>query len=163
MDFAEIARTNVHDVYRFLVYTTGDRAVAEDLTADTMERGFRDQHKYDATRARPRAWLLAIARSVAIDHYRREQRRRRYEIIGEVDVPDPADGPGISNDLSAALEAGLLKLSPADREVLALRVILDLDPRAAARVLGISESACTTRLSRALSRLATEVRSNAPA
>ena len=163
MDFAEIARLNVHDVYRFLVYTTGDRVVAEDLTADTMERGWRDQHRYDPTRARPRAWLLAIARSVAIDHYRREQRRRRYEIAAAADVPDLADGPGISNDLSAALEAGLLKLSAADREVLALRVILDLDPRAAARVLGISESACTTRLSRALARLATEVRSNAPA
>jgi RNA polymerase sigma-70 factor (ECF subfamily) len=163
MDFAEIAREHVHDVYRFLLYTTGDRTVAEDLAGDTMERAFRDRHKYDPTRARPRAWLLAIARTTAIDHYRREQRRRRYEIPGDADVADPADGPGISNDLSAALESGLLKLTAADREVIALRVILDLDPRAAARLVGVSESALTTRLSRALARLAEEVRSNAPA
>jgi DNA-directed RNA polymerase specialized sigma24 family protein len=48
-------------------------------------------------------------------------------------------------------------LSAAEREVLALRVILDLDGEAAARVLGISQSACATRLSRALQKLEQEV------
>jgi RNA polymerase sigma-70 factor (ECF subfamily) len=163
MDFAEIARVHVHDVYRFLLYMTGDRAVAEDLAADTMERAFRDQHRYDPTRAKPRAWLLAIARSTALDHYRREQRRRRFEIEAAPRDGDPADGPGISNDLSAALEEGLRHLSAADREVIALRVILDLDARAAARLLGVSETACTTRLSRALARLEEEVRRHAHA
>ncbi len=163
MDFAEIARVHVHDVHRFLLYMTGDRAVAEDLAADTMERAFRDQHRYDPTRAKPRAWLLAIARSTALDHYRREQRRRRFEIESAPRDGDPADGPGISNDLSAALEEGLRHLSAADREVIALRVILDLDARAAARLLGVSETACTTRLSRALARLEEEVRRHAHA
>jgi DNA-directed RNA polymerase specialized sigma24 family protein len=37
--------------------------------------------------------------------------------------------------------------------VIALRVVLDLDAGAAARLLGISETACTTRLSRALHKL----------
>ncbi len=49
------------------------------------------------------------------------------------------------------------RLSAGDREVIALRVILDLDARAAAHLLGVSESACTTRLSRALARLQQEV------
>jgi RNA polymerase sigma-70 factor (ECF subfamily) len=162
MDFAEVARAHVDDVYRFLLYLTGDRLVAEDLAADTMERAFREQHRYDPGRARPRAWLLAIARSTALDHFRREQRRRRFE-LNAAPVADAADGPGISNDLSAALEEGLRRLTAADREVIALRVILELDARAASRLLGVSETACTTRLSRALARLEGEVRRHAHA
>ena len=37
--------------------------------------------------------------------------------------------------------------------MVALRVLLDLDGPSAARVLGISQTACSTRLSRALKRL----------
>jgi RNA polymerase sigma-70 factor, ECF subfamily len=53
----------------------------------------------------------------------------------------------------SALEAALGRLSPADREVVALRVLLELDGPTAARVLGISPTTCSTRLSRALKRL----------
>jgi DNA-directed RNA polymerase specialized sigma24 family protein len=41
--------------------------------------------------------------------------------------------------------------------VIALRVVLELEGAAAARVLGISVSACSTRLSRALAKLEKEV------
>ena len=37
--------------------------------------------------------------------------------------------------------------------MIALRVVLELDGEAAARVLGISPTACSTRLSRALKKL----------
>ena len=161
MEFAAVAESHLPEVYRFLLYMTGDRALAEDLAADTMERAFRQRDRFDPARARPRAWLLAIARSTAIDHYRRDRRRRRYELASVEEPRDPRDGPGISNDLGAALESALLTLSAADREVIALRVVLDLDARAAAHLLGISETACTTRLSRALVRLEQEVRGHA--
>ena len=51
------------------------------------------------------------------------------------------------------LEGALGQLSRAEREVVALRVLLELDGPTAARVLGISATACSTRLSRALKRL----------
>ena len=73
-----MARSHLDDVYRFLLYATGDAAVAEDLAAETMERALRDYAKYDPSRSKPRAWLLVIARSAMLDHFRREQRRRRY-------------------------------------------------------------------------------------
>jgi DNA-directed RNA polymerase specialized sigma24 family protein len=38
-----------------------------------------------------------------------------------------------------------------------LRVVLDLDTETAARLLGISPTACSTRLSRALQRLEEEL------
>ncbi len=161
MEFADAARAHLDDVYRFLLYATGDRVVAEDLAAETMERALRHWPRYDAARGPARPWLLAVARSAMLDHLRREQRRRRTEAAAVASEGDRADGPGISDDLSAALEAGLHRLSPGDREVIALRVILDLDPREAARLIGVSESAATTRLSRALTRLEQEVRSHA--
>ncbi len=55
--------------------------------------------------------------------------------------------------LSPELEAALAQLSAGEREVVALRVVLELDTEAAAGVLGISASNCTTRLSRALTKL----------
>src|SRR3954469_25998819 len=160
MEFAEIARTHLDDVYRFLLYSTGDAAVAEDLAAETMERALRSFAKYDPGRARPRAWLLVIARSAMLDHFPREQSRSLHELTSLVHA-GRYGGPGISTDVSAAVKAGLHRHSAADREVIALRVILDLEPRAAAHLLGISESACTTRLSRALARLQQEVREHA--
>ena len=51
------------------------------------------------------------------------------------------------------MEQALRELSPGEREVVALRVLLELDGPSAARVLGISQTACSTRLSRALKRL----------
>ena len=55
--------------------------------------------------------------------------------------------------LSPDLEAALATLSAGEREVIALRIVLELDGDAAARVLGISPTAVSTRLSRALKRL----------
>ena len=70
------------------------------------------------------------------------------------------DAAGLCDGYSAALETGLARLSAADREVIALRVLLELDAGEAARLLEITPTACTTRLSRALARLAAEVESH---
>jgi RNA polymerase sigma-70 factor, ECF subfamily len=147
--FAEVAERELDAVHRYLVFLTGNRAVAEDLTGETFEKAFRKWRRFDPRRGTPRAWLCGIARSAALDHFRAEERRRRREdrfAREQGDVDDPGLGPG-------ALEESLAQLSPADREVVALRVLLDFDGPTAARVLGISPTACSTRLSRALKRL----------
>src|SRR5438270_240664 len=89
----------------------------------------------------PAAFGVTLARAEA----RRRRREERYA-HGAPSHDDPELGPG-------ALEAALAQLSPAEREVVALRVLLELDGPTAARVLGISPTACSTRLSRALKRL----------
>jgi RNA polymerase sigma-70 factor (ECF subfamily) len=143
-------------VYRYLVYLTGDRSAAEDLAAETFEKAFRSWRRFDPRRASPRTWLCRIARTVAIDWFRAEQRRRRREETYMRDVPESVDG-AFGEGLPAALERALRALSPAEREVVALRVLLELDGPSAARVLGISATACSTRLSRALQRLEEEM------
>jgi RNA polymerase sigma-70 factor, ECF subfamily len=148
--FAEVAAEQLDAVYRYLVYLTGDRAAAEDLTAETFEKAFRSWRRFDPRRGSPRTWLCRIARSVAVDWFRAEKRRRRREETYARDVPLTEEfGDGLPGPLQEALG----ELSPAEREVVALRVLLDLDGPSAARVLGISQTAVSTRLSRALKRL----------
>jgi RNA polymerase sigma-70 factor (ECF subfamily) len=147
--FASIAEAELDAVHRYLVLLTGNRAVAEDLTGETFEKAFRAWRRFDPRRGSPRAWLCGIARSAALDHFRAEERRRRRE---ERYARDAVVGEETQLG-SSALELALAQLSPAEREVVALRVLLDMDGPTAARVLGISPTACSTRLSRALKRL----------
>ena len=147
--FSAVAESELDSVHRYLLFLTGNRSVAEDLTGETFEKAFRMWRRFDPRRGTPRAWLCRIARNTALDHFRTEERRRRREERYARDFPEleeTAIGPG-------ALEAALAKLSPSEREVVALRVLLELDGPTAARVLGISATACSTRLSRALKRL----------
>jgi RNA polymerase sigma-70 factor, ECF subfamily len=147
--FAAVAEAELDAVHRYLVFLTGNRAVAEDLTGETFEKAFRSWRRFDPRRGTARVWLCSIARSTALDHFRAEERRRRREeryTRGANPVDETELGP-------SALETALGQLSPAEREVVALRVLLDFDGPTAARLLGISSSACSTRLSRALKRL----------
>jgi RNA polymerase sigma-70 factor, ECF subfamily len=144
-----VAESELDSVHRYLLFLTGNRSVAEDLTGETFEKAFRMWRRFDPRRGTPRAWLCRIARNAALDHFRAEERRRRREERYARALPESEEtaiGPG-------ALEAALAKLSPSEREVVALRVLLELDGPTAARVLGISATACSTRLSRALKRL----------
>jgi RNA polymerase sigma-70 factor (ECF subfamily) len=147
--FAAVAEAELDAVHRYLLFMTGDRSAAEDLTAATFEKAFRMWRRFDHRRGTPRGWLCKIARGIALDHFRAEARRRRREeryARGVPTVEEPAFGDGL---LASALAA----LSPAEREVVALRVLLDVDGPTTARLLGISQTACSTRLSRALKRL----------
>lgn len=148
--FDDVVASELDPVYRYLVYLTGDRSAAEDLTAETFEKAFRTWRRFDPRRGRPRTWLCTIVRTIAVDWFRSEQRRRRRE---ETYMRDEETVEQFGDGLPGPVEQALHALTPAEREVIALRVLLDLDGPGAARVLGISTTACSTRLSRALKRL----------
>src|SRR6188472_3067966 len=150
-EFAEAAERHLDDVHAFLVYLTGDRTVAEDLTAETFARALERWRRFDPRRGSARTWLCQLARTTALDHFRAEQRRRRREHTYATEQQPVEDG--LFGGLSPALEKALGELSAGEREVVALRVLLDLDGETAANVLGISVSNCNTRLSRALKKL----------
>ena len=156
--FAAVAEEHLDDVHAYLLYLTGDRSMAEDLTAETFERACRRWHRYDPRRGSAKTWLCQLARSTALDHFRAEQRRRRRETTFALREPDEVVQAVFGEGFSPALEEGLRALSAGEREVIALRVILELDGESAARLLGISPTACSTRLSRALQKLEAKVR-----
>jgi RNA polymerase sigma-70 factor (ECF subfamily) len=148
--FDAVAADHLDAVYRYIVFLTGDRAAAEDLAAETFEKAFRTWRRFDPRRGSPRTWLCQIARTTALDWFRAEARRKRREESYSRDLDDAGE---LADGLPGPLEQAVRELAPAEREVVALRVLLELDGPSAARVLGISQTACSTRLSRALKKL----------
>jgi len=148
--FAAVAEDHLDDVYGYLLYLCRNATLAEDLAGETFEKALRSWRRFDPHRGTARTWLLAIARTTALDWFRSEERRRRRE---EAAAPPDRHDDRVGEGLSPQLEAALATLTAGEREVIALRVVLELDGEAAARLLGISQTACSTRLSRALKRL----------
>jgi RNA polymerase sigma-70 factor, ECF subfamily len=148
--FAQAADENLDAVYGYLLYLARNHETAEDLVGATFEKALRLWPRFDITRGSARTWLLGIARTTALDWFRAESRRRRREEIAA--VPDRVDETFLEG-LSPQLEEALATLSAAEREVIALRIVLELDSEATSRVLGVSPTAVSTRLSRALKRL----------
>ena len=150
MTFSQAAEAHLDDVYGYLAWFTGDRAAADDLAGETFERALRLWHRFDPERGSERTWLCQVARTVALDHFRSERRRTRREQLAARDERfDERFAEGLSPDLEAALAA----LTAGEREVVALRVVLELDAGTASRILGVSTTNCTTRLNRALKKL----------
>jgi RNA polymerase sigma-70 factor (ECF subfamily) len=154
MTFAQAAEAHLDDVFGYLAWFTSDRFAAEELTGVTFERALRLWPRFDPDRGSVRTWLCQVARTVALDHFRSERRRSRRE---ELAAPPEAVDFRFGEGLSPELESALARLTAGEREVVALRVLLDLDAGAAARILGISPTNCTTRLNRALKKLEEEL------
>ena len=160
--FGEAAADHLDAVHRYLLMVTADPSLAEDLTAETFEKALRSWRRFDPRRGSERTWLCRIGRSVALDHFRTESRRRRREERYALAAGSPDVAPaelGFSPELETALRA----LTAAEREVVALRVVLDLDADAAARVLGVGRTACSMRLARALAKLEERMEAHAVA
>jgi RNA polymerase sigma-70 factor, ECF subfamily len=150
MTFAQAAEAHLDDVYGYLAWFTGDRAAADDLAGETFERALRLWPRFDPERGSVHTWLCQVARTVALDHFRSERRRtRREQLAAQHERVDERFAEGLAPDLEAALRS----LSAGEREVVALRIVLELDAGTAARVLGITPTNCTTRLNRALKKL----------
>ena len=149
--FAAVAESELDAVHRYLLFLTGNRTVAEDLTGETFEKAFRSWKRFDPRRGSECTWLCQLARSKALDHFRSEARRRKREDRSAAEAPQAAEP--LAEGISPELEGALRSLSAGEREVVVLRIVLELDAVAAARVLGISRSACSMRLARALQKL----------
>lgn len=141
---AEVARVHGFFAHRF------PPPVAEDLTQTTFEKALRAWGRYDATRATPATWLLAIARNVMIDHLRADRSTRQVP-LEEGDHPATEDRPWLGAD--PRLAAALRELPEREREVLGLRFGADLDGPQIAAVTGLSLANVQQILSRTLRRL----------
>ena len=153
--FADAAERHLDDVFGYLLYLTRDRNLADDLAGATFEKALRQWGRFDPRRGTARTWLLGIARSTALDWFRAESRRhRREEAAAQPEAQEVTFVEGISPELQSALAT----LSAGEREVIALRIVIELDGEQTARVLGISPTAVSTRLNRALTKLEEKVR-----
>lgn len=150
-EFARVYDEHVWRVYGFLAYRLRNREVAEDLTQATFERALRAWSRFDPLRASEGTWLLAIAKNLLIDYYRRD-RSDRFEPIDERVLPT-VPGPEERVAGSAALVEALAQLGDRDREVVALRFGGDLTGPEIAEVMDLSLANVQQIISRSLRKL----------
>jgi RNA polymerase sigma factor (sigma-70 family) len=151
LDFAEFYRGARHECLRAVLVSVGDRDLAQELVDEAFARACASWRKVSNHPA-PAAWVVRTALN---ENNSRWRRRRR-----EVAVPDPgtlADLPGADraggSSVDPRIMAALLRLPARQRQVVALRVFLDLDTDRTAEALGVSRSAVKAHLARALGAL----------
>jgi RNA polymerase sigma-70 factor (ECF subfamily) len=140
---------------RLLAYATrqvGPEA-AEDVVAETMTKAVAGIDRFRWQPAGFDAWLFGIARHVCSDHHRHNSRARRtYVSVPMVEPAAPGDRLE-RDEAHAELQQLFARLSPADQQLLELRVIAGLSAEETAAVLGRRAGAVRTAQSRALARL----------
>lgn len=144
----------VGEVFRYLRARCGNRAIAEDLTADTFLAAVGQIRKGGVDDVTV-AWLIGIARHKLLDEWRRDARRPRSEPIGHDGVAESAvDG---NEPWDAVLDKHLVgnvmaELGAHHRTALALRYFDGLSVPEVANHLGRTVEATETLLVRARRR-----------
>jgi RNA polymerase sigma factor (sigma-70 family) len=154
-ELLQVYRDNVRAVYAFFTFSVSHEN-AEDLTATTFERVVRAWSRYDPEHSQPRTWIMAIARNLLADHFRRQSYRGAISLEGHPALAASlasSDDPAASCMSLDVVRDWLGRLEPREREVLALRFAADLPAAEIARHLGLSECNVHQISSRSLRRL----------
>lgn len=149
--FEVLYRRHVEQVWRYAWFRTRSREAASDITQDTFVRITRAIETFRGESAFG-TWVLAIARSVAVDHARKASRERAMrESEGRLKfIPAKED---VRADEHDGLRSAIAKLPAAMRDVLVLCELSGMSVREAAGVLGWSESRVKTTAFRARRKL----------
>ena len=152
-DWDALYEVQMPRIYNFFRYRVGDGPEAEDLTSITFEKAWRARHRYRRDLASFTTWLFAIARNVAVDHYRQQRAHVSIEEAGDVpSLETPHDLAERRSDVSRL--AHLMSLLPErERELLSLKYGAGLTNRAIARMTGLSESNVGTIVHRTVALL----------
>jgi RNA polymerase sigma factor (sigma-70 family) len=155
-DFERLYAEEASGLFGFLAYRTGDRALAQDLLADTFERALRARARFDRRRGSERNWLYAIALNILRDHMRRvAAESRAIERAGvRTESVDGAMTAVVDRD---EINRAMTVLSPVEREAIALRFGAELTVPEMARVLHEPLTTVEGRVYRALRKLRDEL------
>jgi len=128
----------------------GDRAAADDLVQDTLERAWSRLHQWRAG-SDMRAWLFGIMHNLRIDQLRRPRLSAHSIDADDFDVPTRAT----QNDQLELrdIESALSRLPDEQREVLLLVALEEMSYADIAAMLGIPAGTVMSRLSRGRERL----------
>ena len=150
-DFAEFYASTRDDCLRVVLLTTGDRPLAEDLVAEAYTRAWLAWRKVRGM-DQPRAWVVRTALNTRISWWRRRRREVGLDGLEGVSPASHDDAAG-SDSLDTDLVAALRRLPARQREVVALRLRLDLDTAATAAALGLAPGTVGSHLHRGLAAL----------
>jgi len=150
--FAEFYADSRDAVYRAVVLATRRPDRAEDAVAEAYARALAH---WDEVSDHPNAvgWVVRTALNQFVSGWRIWHREAAA-------LPDVVAVPDEGRSIDPFLLRQLWRLPQRQREVVALRILLDLDGRQTATTLGIAEGTVGVHLSRALSSLRLALRNS---
>jgi RNA polymerase sigma-70 factor (ECF subfamily) len=150
-DFAEFYRKSKDQCLFTVLVSVGDIDTAQDLAAEAFARAWASWRTVSRHPA-PEAWVVRTALNVNISWWRR--RRRELSMAIPDGIADlPAIGDAATSPLDPRIMAAVMRLSARQRQVVALRLFLDLDTRRTADVLGIAPGTVQAHMGRAMAAL----------
>ena len=122
------------NVYGYVSSLVRDEHEAEDVTQHVFAKLMTVLPKYEPRQVPFSAWILRVARNVAVDHLR----QRRAVPCEAVREPDQQHA-GVDQERNLSLKQALATLPDDQREVLVLRHVIGLTPPEIAVRMGRSE------------------------
>jgi len=123
------------DIHRYVRSIVCDQHEAEDVTQQVFAKLIHVIGKYEERQVPFMAWMLRVARNMAIDH----MRRQRMIPVEEVRTTDEGSGDPAGGRPMSELQEALSRLPIDQREVLVLRHFAGLSPGEIAARTGRSE------------------------
>ena len=145
-EFAEFYAAAWGYCLRIVMVSMADRPLAEDLVAEAFTKAWASWRKVRGL-AEPRAWVIRTAMNARVSWWR----RHRQEVTLGSQNAIAATSQELA--LDSSLVAALRRLPVRQRQVIALRLLLDLDTATTAEMLGMSSSTVATHLHRAIAAL----------
>ena len=141
------ARTAVYGLALSILKNTHD---AQDVTQDTFVRIWDSAPQYRA-QGSPMAWMLTIARNLALTRLRRSERQVELD-EAEWDAI-PADAPNVTPEDRELLQNALATLSSEERQIVLLHAVSGLKHREIGALLGMPLPTVLSKYHRALKKL----------
>ena len=151
--FEEFFALHKDQVLRVVLVAVGDRPLADDAVSEAFTRALRDWDQLQGHPS-PVAWVVKTAFNYAHTVRRRDLRLISMGIPEATKEDDPPTDP--------ELVRRVLVLPERQRQVIALRILLDMSTEQTADVLGIAPGTVTAHLFRALSRIKAELSETPP-
>ena len=130
-----------------------DRAIAQDLLADTFVRAMEKLDRYHWQGKSLRPWLARIAKNLCFDHLRHARRvaswSDAYEPVADLDLELLVERAEQVEGARAQVDACIAELSPRYREAITLRLVEQRSRSEAAELLGLTVGTLDVLLCRA--------------
>ena len=153
--FSELYQRRAPSLYRYVLYSDGNRATAEEITHDVFLQMMSPQQSFDPKLGSVEAYLYGIARNLV----RGRSRYVRREIpLGDYQRADVLAGNLIQEEAAQALHAAVRELPIRYRDAIVLCEFEERSYEEAARLMQCPVGTVRSRLSRGKALLAAKMK-----
>ncbi len=135
-------------LFGYLINTTKDRELSEDLLQQTWLKAINALSKFESRGVTISAWLFTIAHNECRQHWR----KAKWEVPFAPAEHDRAAADEMTSQNILDVEKILNLLSEDDREILRLKYIADMPANEIAKVLNINFVTVRVRIHRAIAK-----------